>query len=64
MNLDPIFAVQVGSTLWMVLVIIAVILSVLKKKYDIDGAHIMRVWQLVEIFGGILFGFIFGGSVT
>lgn len=64
LNLDPVFATMVGSILFMILVIFALIMSVFKSKYNIDEKHVMRIWDLVEIFGGMLFGFIFGGSVT
>ena len=63
-NLDPIVAVAVGGLFWLILFLITSILSVFREKYKIDERHIMRSWDLVEIFGGMLFGFIFGGGVT
>lgn len=64
LNLDPVLSTTVGSLLWLVLIVVALIMSICKNKYSITEKNIARVWQLVEIFGGILFGFIFGGSVT
>jgi len=63
-NLDPMIAVTVGGAIWLVIFIITSILSVFRDKYNIDEKHIMRSWDLAEIFGGILFGFIFGGGVS
>ena len=61
-TLEPFTAALFGSILWVILVIIAVVLSFCKDKFKIDEKIVMFSWDLVKIFGGALFTFIFGGG--
>ena len=61
-SISPLVCAIIGSILWLILVGVATFLSFKKEKSKQDEKIIMAIWDLVKVFGGLLFGFIFGGK--